>query len=271
MHLPSHHVEKDIPTLWKLIRDSPLGIFTTAISSSSGSFPLIQSTHIPFVLDTNDDGKEGEDYGPYGRLRAHLARQNPQCKAMIEAITGSTEAGQRTTGDDTLEQEVLVLFTSPVNHYVTPKFYTETKPVTGKVVPTWNYAAVQVYGKAKIYFDSKSDETGRFLATQIGDLSHQSETRIMDYTGQGDRPGPWKVTDAPPRYIELLQKNIVGIEIKIDRLEGKFKMSQEMSKGDRDGVVKGFKTLGTEVGMAISDIVQTRSDMHEEAKAQKKG
>lgn len=270
MHLPTYHVEKDIPTLWKLIRDNPLGIFTTAISSPSRSFPLIQSTHIPFVLDTNDDGSGG-DYGPYGRLRAHLARQNPHCKAMIEAITGSTEAGQRTTGNDVLEQEVYVVFTSDVHHYVTPKFYTETKPTTGKVVPTWNYAAAQVYGKAKIYFDSQSDVTGNFLATQIDDLSRQCETSIMGFTGSGDRPGPWEVTDAPPRYIELLRKNIVGIEIQIERLEGKFKMSQEMSKGDRDGVVKGFKGLGTEVSQAMSEIVQTRSDMHEAAKARKDG
>jgi transcriptional regulator len=68
------------------------------------------------------------------------------------------------TSTNTLEQEVLVLFTATSHHYVTPKFYTETKPVTAKVVPTWNYSAVQGYGRATLYFDSKSDVTSEFLS-----------------------------------------------------------------------------------------------------------
>ncbi|WP_254554525.1 FMN-binding negative transcriptional regulator, partial [Salmonella enterica] len=82
-----------------------------------------------------------------------------------------------------------------------PKFYTETKPTTAKVVPTWNYAAVQAYGRARIFYESKTPETQNFLGKQIDDLSRHGETAIMGYTGKGDRPGPWKVTDAPERYI----------------------------------------------------------------------
>jgi transcriptional regulator len=67
--------------------------------------------------------------------------------------------------------------------------------------------------------------TSAFLSEQIDNLSHHTETSVMDYTGRGDRPDPWKVSDAPERYIELMKKNIIGIEIAIDRLEGKFKMS----------------------------------------------
>lgn len=161
---------------------------------------------------------------------------------------------------------MLVLFTSTPNHYVTPKFYTETKPTTAKVVPTWNYKAVQAYCKATVYFDLKSDETGKWLDRQLHDLSHFAETTITDYTGKGDRPGPWKVADAPERYIELLKKNLIGVELVIKRLEGKVKMSQEMRLGDRIGVIQGFNRLDSDVGREMAAIVQEQSDKKEAAK-----
>ncbi|KAK1727772.1 transcriptional regulator PAI 2-type [Colletotrichum acutatum] len=254
MFIPAPHAETRISALRQLIRDYPLGVLTTAIPS--GAHPLILASHIPFVLDVDDETSDEE----LGRLRGHLARQNPQSKAMIEAVQSTG------TESTTLDQEVLVLFTAAPHHYVTPKFYTETKPTTAKVVPTWNYAAVQAYGRATIYFDSKSKSASDFLSKQIDDLSRHTETSIMDYTGKGDRPGPWKVADAPERYIELMKKNIIGIEISIDRLEGKFKMSQEMRKGDREGVIRGFQSLGSDGGQTIAALVQERSDMKELAK-----
>lgn len=149
---------------------------------------------------------------------------------------------------------------------MTPKFYTETKPTTAKVVPTWNYAAVQIYGKATIYADSKGSETSAFLSQQIEDLSAHAETTVMDYTGRGDRPGPWKVGDAPEKYIELMKKNIIGIEIEVEKLEGKFKMSQEMRLEDREGVEKGFGALGSDVGKSMAEMVKERSDLKEASK-----
>lgn len=74
------------------------------------------------------------------------------------------------------------------------------------------------------------------------------------------------MTDAPERYVEILKKNIIGVEIEITKLEGKFKMSQEMSKGDRDGIMEGSASLGTDVARAVSTIVQERSEMREAAK-----
>ncbi|KAF5007793.1 hypothetical protein FDECE_5917 [Fusarium decemcellulare] len=206
-------------------------------------------SHIPFLLDVDSESSETEK----GRLRGHLTRQNAQSQAMIEALTSNPAL------NNTLEQEVLVVFTSP-DHYVTPKFYTETKPSTGKVVPTWNYAAAQAYGRAKIYYDSKSEETAAFLEKQLVDLSYQSETRIMGYTG-GDAPSDWKPSDAPERYIELLKKSIIGIEITIDRLEGKFKMSQDKKSNDRQGVIRGFSGLKTEGASAVGRMIKERSDM----------
>ncbi|KAI1369190.1 transcriptional regulator PAI 2-type [Xylaria arbuscula] len=253
MHLRADHVESSIPVLRKLVRDNPLGVLTTAIRSSIA--PFIQSSHIPFILSVDDEDSKEE----LGVLRGHVARQNPQSKVMIEAAQAS-----QSSEPNVLEEEVLVLFTSAAQqHYVTPKFYTETKPVTGKVVPTWNYAAVQAYGRAKIYWDHKSEDSIAFLSKQIAELSEHAEASVMGFTGKGDRQGSWKVSDAPERFIELLRTNIIGIEIKIDRLEGKFKMSQEMSLGDREGVIKGFAGLGTETGTAVSKLVKERSDLKE--------
>ncbi|KAJ6779483.1 hypothetical protein PWT90_00789 [Aphanocladium album] len=248
MYLRSVHADADTATLRRLIRENPLGIFTTAIQSDN--FPVIQCTHIPFLLDVEDETNESEQ----GVLRGHMARANPHSKALIEAAqSASASAGGY------LEQEVMVLFNFPVHHYVTPKFYTETKPDTGKVVPTWNYAAAQVYGKIKVYHDSKSEEAGNFLGKQISDLTDLSETSIMGYTAEGSAQKGWKVTDAPATYITLLKKAIIGIEIKIDRLEGKFKMSQESTEGDREGIISGFQKLGTDVGATMAETVAERA------------
>jgi transcriptional regulator len=191
-----------------------------------------------------------------------MARQNPQCKAMMESLTENPAL------NNVLEQDVIVTFTSPVQHYVTSKFYTETKLGSGKVVPTWNYAAAQVWGRAKVYFDTKSDETSNYLQKQMEDLSHFSETSIMGYTG-GDAPVEWKVSDAPSNYVNLLKKAIIGVEITITRLEGKFKMSQEMGAGDREGVIKGFARLESDSGLAMSNLVKERFELKEAKEAAK--
>lgn len=249
MYLRAVHAESHIPTLHAFIQDNPLGILTTAIKSSI--YPFIQSSHIPWVLDIPSESNESDKLGV---LRGHVARQNPQAKAMTESIT---TANPEASGGMQLPDEVLVLFNGPVHHYVTPKFYTETKPATGKVVPTWDYSAVQVYGKATVFFDSGSDSTN-FLSSQIDALSNHAETSVMEYTREGERPDPWEVADAPERYISLLQKAIIGIQIDITRLEGKFKMSQEMGAGDRAGVVQGFEKLNTETGKEMAQTVLQR-------------
>ncbi|KAA8648096.1 hypothetical protein EYZ11_006163 [Aspergillus tanneri] len=247
MYLRGVHAESNIPTLHSFIENNPLGIFTTAIPSST--YPFIQSSHIPWVLDVSESSNDSP-----GVLRGHIAKQNPQAKAIIESVK-STNPGA--SGGVQLEDEVLVLFNGPAHHYVTPKFYTETKPATGKVVPTWDYSAVQAYGKATIYFDG-GEEATQFLSSQIDALSRHAESSIMGYTGQDGQQGPWTVDDAPDRYIALLQKAIVGIRIDLTRLEGKFKMSQEMGAGDRAGVAQGFQNLGTETGKEMAQCVLER-------------
>ncbi|KAM0306514.1 hypothetical protein HYE67_002523 [Fusarium culmorum] len=254
MYIKGPHAEPELPVLRKLIQDNPLGLITTAIPSPN--YPFLQSSHIPFVLDIDDE----EDETKFGKLRGHLARVNPQSKAMIENLTENPHL------NNIIEQDVIVIFNSPIQHYVTPKFYTETKPTTGKVVPTWNYAAVQVYGRARIFYDTKTDEAGQFLSKQISDLSRHAETSVMGFTG-GDNPVDWKVSDAPDRFVELLKKSIIGIEIEITSMGGKFKMSQEMGMGDRQGVINGFSKLESETAKEMSKMVQARSDLKEAKKA----
>ncbi|KAK9342588.1 putative FMN-binding domain-containing protein [Lipomyces starkeyi] len=259
MYLPSYHAELNLPVLRQFVRENPLGILTTAIKSSS--HPLLQSSHIPWILDVEDNDSETE----LGRLRGHIARQNPQAKAIIESLTHESTS----TPNKYLEEKVLVLFNGPVHHYVTPKFYTETKPTSGKVVPTWDYSAVQVYGAARIYFDTRSTEFSDFLSQQLSDLSLHAETSIMGYRGE-DGPRPWEVSDAPSTYIDLLKKNIIGIEVQIESMTGKFKMSQEKIKGDRDGVIKGFESLNSAAGAQMAATVRERAALFDAKKGGKR-
>jgi transcriptional regulator len=258
MLLRPDHAETSIPVLRQLIHDFPLGVLTTAIPSSQ--HPLIQSSHIPWILDVSDPTSATE----LGVLRGHMARANPQSKVMMDAAAASDQVPADGRASRVLEQEVLVLFTVPAHHYVTPKFYTATKPVTGKVVPTWNYAAAQAYGRLRVYYDTSSSETDEYLAKAVADLSAHAEGHLMGFTGDQGRAKPWTVDEAPPPYLGILRKAIIGVEVVLDRLEGKFKMSQEMGEGDRQGTADGFKALGTDVGSLVGTMVEERSAMKKE-------
>ncbi|KAG9194219.1 hypothetical protein G6011_04254 [Alternaria panax] len=248
MYLRAVHAEKDIARLQQFIRVNPLGILTTAVESKS--FPFLHSSHIPFVLDT----EYTIDSVHLGVLRGHLARANPQAKTLIEHLQ-SQNKDEKTDTVQTVSRDVMILFNGPAHHYVTPKFYKETKPTTGKVVPTWNYSAVQVYGRASVFYDTKAAATGEFLDKQIRDLSLQSERDIMGYEK------PWQVEDAPTSYIELLKKAIIGIQIEITDIGGKYKMSQEMGSGDQQGVIDGFKAMRSDIGAEIAKTVEQRGNV----------
>jgi len=240
MYLRDVHKDLDLPSLHNFIRENPLGVLTTALKSPS--YPLLQNSHIPWVLDvppTSDDA-------PKAILRGHLARANPQTKAILAAA--EQQRSDKNVESITLEEEVLLLFTSPIAHYITPQFYTETKPTTGKTVPTWNYAAVQAYGSLTVHY---GDE---FLGKQIDDLTRECEEGVMGYK----REESWTVDDAPERYVGVLKKAILGVEVRVQRLEGKWKMSQELGEGDRRGVVGGLEGIGSLVGREVAGLVRER-------------
>lgn len=249
MYLRAVHADLSLPELYKFIQSNPLGILTTAIPSPNHS--TIQSTHIPWVLDVLPQVEATSP--PISKLRGHIARANPQTKALIEAATAASS--------NILTEEVMILFNGPVHHYVTPKFYVETKPDTGKVVPTWNYSAVQVYGTATIHFDTSAQATGEFLAKQLDDLSKQSEEKEFGFTGENGAPKAWTVDESPESYTNLLKKAIIGIEIEVKSIGGKHKMSQELKDGDRKGVIDGFTALGDEASLKLAESVRERGEL----------
>jgi transcriptional regulator len=194
MYQPPHFIETRQDVLHGLIRAHPLGL----LISNGQDGPIANA--IPFLLDA--------DVGPNGKLRAHLAKANPQWRLLADNPTSP----------------VLVVFQG-ADAYVTPSWY-ETKRETGKVVPTWNYAIVQVRGMVRVIDDAQ------WIAQQISDLTLSQE---------GAREAPWAVTDAPPTYIQSQIKGIIGLEIEIAEISGKWKVSQNRPVADRVGVAEGLE------------------------------
>jgi transcriptional regulator len=155
-----------------------------------------------------------------GTLKVHLARANPQWRD-LEA-----------------SPDTLIVFQGH-DHYITPSWY-ETKRETGKVVPTWNYTMVQAKGRAKVMDDT-------WLAQQIEELTRALEQR---------REAPWAVGDAPADFIAMQRRAIVGIEIEILDIRGKWKTSQNRNAADREGVVAGLEAMGDEDSRAMAEIVR---------------
>ncbi len=110
-------------------------------------------------------------------------------------------------------------------------------------MPTWNYVAVHVYGSARFTEDPE------YLRTHLETLTALHESR---------RAQPWSVSDAPPDYISQLLKGIVGVEFRISRLEGKWKMSQNRSSEDIDGVVEGLRQSQSQNERLVGEIVAER-------------
>lgn len=158
---------------------------------------------------------------PFGTLIGHVARANPHWQ------------------EASAEIEALAIFLGP-NAYVSPSLYA-TKRKTGKVVPTWNYVAVHAYGPVRFY-----DDAARLL-----DLV----TRLTD-AHEAHRQERWRVSDAPADYTRGMLKAIVGFELPIARLEGKWKMNQNRPAEDVPGIVEGLSRDGeaaAEVGRIVAE------------------
>ncbi|WP_262031595.1 FMN-binding negative transcriptional regulator [Microvirga sp. Mcv34] len=158
-----------------------------------------------------------------GTLKTHLSRANPQWRNVDPA------------------QEALVVFQGP-EAYVTPSWYA-AKREHGKVVPTWNYAIVQARGRLTIRDDPD------WLLRQIGAMTDVQEA---------PRPEPWAVSDAPAPFVAAQLKGIVGIEIEITRIEGKWKVSQNRAEADRLGVSAGLRLSDDDASHRMADLVDAR-------------
>jgi transcriptional regulator len=146
---------------------------------------------------------------PYGTLLGHVARPNPQARGAVPGV------------------HALAIFQGP-DAYITPSWYA-TKRANGKVVPTWNYLAIHAYGPVE-FFDAP--DRLRAIVTRLTERQ------------EAVRAAPWAVSDAPADYIDGMLRGIVGFALPIERLEGKWKMSQNRPAEDRAGVVAGLEVDG---------------------------
>ena len=207
MYQPQHFREDRLAVQHALIREHPLGLLITAGPGG------LQANHIPFLVDTAASER--------GLLRAHLARANPQLRE-LSAVP-----------------ECLVVFQGP-QIYVSPSLY-PTKREHGKVVPTWNYITVHVWGKPQVMDDAA------WLRRQIEDLTaHNERTRAE----------AWKVSDAPDAFVAMQIKGIVGLEIPIARIEGKWKVSQNRPAVDQAGVAAGLAGQGDEADAMARQVAE---------------
>ncbi len=154
---------------------------------------------------------------PHGTLTGHIARPNPHGKGVREGV------------------ESLAIFHGP-QAYISPNWY-PSKREHGKVVPTWNYVAVHAYGTLRIIDDA---EWLRRLVTRLTDL-HEGFSAV-----------PWKVTDAPDAFIDQMLKGIVGVELVLTRVEGKWKLSQNRPEPDQAATVAGLDARGDADSHAVS-------------------
>ncbi|HEY0938871.1 MAG TPA: FMN-binding negative transcriptional regulator [Steroidobacter sp.] len=157
---------------------------------------------------------------PFGTLRGHVARANP---ILADIATGAP---------------ALAIFHGP-DAYITPAWY-PTKKETGKVVPTWNYAVVHAHGFLKPVEDKD------WLRTQLEALTTHNEAPFAE---------PWAVSDAPEDYVEKLLGAIVGIEMVITRLVGKWKVSQNQPPRNRASVAEGLRSTDSAGAQAIADLM----------------
>jgi transcriptional regulator len=158
-----------------------------------------------------------------GKLRAHVARANPLWREAQAA------------------PECLVIFQGP-SAYISPSWYA-SKRTTHKVVPTWNYEVVHAHGRLRVVDDAA------WLRALVEELTNRFEA---------GRPEPWQVGDAPADFVEQMLRAIVGIEIEITGLRGKFKLGQNRAAADRLGAVEGLRREGTHEAADVAAAMAAR-------------
>jgi transcriptional regulator len=216
MYIPKHFEETDPTTLQALIAAHPLATWVT-IDDSNGPAELL-ANHIPFTLDPTR--------GLYGTLVGHVAKANPVWRVFSKTSPS------------------VIAFQGP-EIYITPSWY-PSKQEHGKVVPTWNYAVVHAHGIPTAISDADG------LLKIVSFLTNTHEDRMQNASGKT----PWQVSDAPADYIESMLNAIVGIEIPVAKLEGKWKTSQNRPKSEQIGVISGLNELATPNALAMAGLVK---------------
>ncbi len=188
MYVPAPFAEDRPEEMQAIMQSCSLPILISLLKDDGAR---MTATHLPLTLAGD-------------RLIGHVARANKQWKLLDTAV------------------ESLAIF-SGVDGYVSPSYYA-TKQETGRVVPTWNYEAVHVYGRLEIIEDAAG------ILQIVTNLTNRFE---------GPRGMPWKVSDAPEDYVAMQLKSIVGVVLHITRMIGVRKLSQNKTPADRAGVIAG--------------------------------
>ena len=205
MYTPTLFKEDDLQKIANLVKDYPLG--------------LVISSKIAASKEAVFDDEQAKDACPLASplpfffindggqpvLRSHMAKANPHWEQLA------------------LVEECLVVFQGE-NNYVTPSWY-PSKEDHHRVVPTWNYEMVQMRGKPVLH------ESPEWLYKQV---SHATNTL------ENDRIQPWQVTDAPEPFVDAQLRGIVGLEVIVTDIQGKWKMSQNKNANDLEGVKRGL-------------------------------
>ena len=157
---------------------------------------------------------------PFGTLRGHIARANPMWRAF------------------SAQNDALVIFNG-ADSYISPSWY-PSKYSHGKVVPTWNYLVAQARGRVKVIDDAT------WLEAHLGRLTSEHESRFAF---------PWSMADAPGSFIEKSLGAVVGIEIVVHALEGKWKVSQNRPAQDRKGVAAALREQNTSAAQTMAAFV----------------
>ena len=203
MYIPAHFEENDPAALAALMAAHS---FALLITVDGDGLPFV--THQPLLYDAR--------HGAKGRLIGHIARANPQWQHFASA------------------KPVLAVFQGP-HAYISPSWYAN-RPA----VPTWNYAAVHVYGTPRIIEDQARVRT-------------MLDRRAQTY--EAGNAKPWRLADEPDNFLAGMQRGIVAFEIPVDRLEGKWKMSQNRKPEDREGAIAALCAQGGADNLATAEIM----------------
>ncbi|MHB8454131.1 MAG: FMN-binding negative transcriptional regulator [Acidiferrobacterales bacterium] len=206
MYIPEYFRELGRERLDSFVRQHGFG---TLISNHDG---LPFASHLPFLLERGDDG--------VAKLLGHMARANPQWQSL-------------NNGD-----QVLAIFQGP-HAYISPSWYLSPG------VPTWNYAAVHVYGTASTVDDAQ------FVRNLLERLTTRHEAHLSR---------PWE-PGIPEAQFERMLGAIVAFEIRIARIEGKFKLSQNRSEQDRSQVIEQLRRRGSSLDAELARLMEAGQEV----------
>ncbi|HEV2125720.1 MAG TPA: FMN-binding negative transcriptional regulator [Chloroflexota bacterium] len=222
MYIPAAFRESRQPVLHEVIQQYSFG---TLVSRVDGE---LLATHLPFLLTP--------DRGPHSTLLGHLARANPHWQSFQGVLpTEASGVSGSEAVDEVADEESLVIFEGP-HAYISPSWY-----ATEVAVPTWNYVVVHVYGRPRVLTDPA------VLRSLLGATVDTYERAFE---------APWRLGRLPDGVVEKMMEAVVGFEIPISRLEGKFKLNQNRSAADRRGVISALQRSGDPLGVAVAELME---------------